>query len=296
MSNNSCSSCSCSDPTNTTGAGSSPPIQIPVCEGTLSRSIFHVPGMDCPSEEQIIRLRLTDEHVQAMSFDLHGRTLTVDHYGDVQHLLILLQPLGYGARLQGSNLLQEGQDLLASETIETRVLWILLIINALMFFVEIIAGWLTNSAGLISDAADMFADAAVYGVALFAVGKTVKHQLFAARIAGFLQLILALGALSETGQKILIGSSPDELGMIGISLIALAANVYCFWLIAQHRHRGAHMQASFIFSANDVLANLGVIIAGALVYWTASPWPDWVIGFVIGIMVLLGSVRILRIR
>ena len=165
-----------------------------------------------------------------------------------------------------------------------------------MFVVEIIAGWLSNSAGLISDAADMFADAAVYGVALYAVGRSARHQLAAARLAGLLQLLLALGVLTETGRRIIAGQTPEELTMIGISLLALAANASCLLLISGHRHRGAHMQASYIFSATDVLANLGVIVAGVLVNWTASPWPDWIIGVVIGIMVLLGSIRILRLR
>lgn len=261
----------------------------------LCRSVFRVPGMDCPSEEQMIRLRLSDAPVEAMSFDLPGRTLTIDHAGDAHDILKCLLPLGYGAELQDSEPLQDGVEVLASERVEAKVLWLLLGINAAMFVVELVAGWLSNSAGLIADAADMFADAAVYGLALFAVGKTAGHKLRAAHVAGSLQLILALGALSETGRRAIAGHFPDELTMIGIALLALAANVACLLLISRHRHRGAHMQASYIFSANDVLANLGVIVAGGLVLWTGSPWPDWVVGFGIGIVVLLGSIRILRL-
>ena len=81
--------------------------------------------------------------------------------------------------------------------------------------------------------------------------------------------------------------------MIGVSLLALAANVTCLLLVQRHRHQGAHMEASAIFSANDVLANLGVIAAGALVAWTGSPAPDLVIGAAIAALVLRGAVRIL---
>jgi Co/Zn/Cd efflux system component len=84
--------------------------------------------------------------------------------------------------------------------------------------------------------------------------------------------------------------------MIGLSLLALAANVGCLVLISGHRHRGVHMCASYIFSATDVLANLGVMLAGALVAWTGGSLPDRIIGFVIGTMILPGSIRILRLR
>lgn len=273
----------------------SSPIAAP--DSPWFRSTFHILGMDCPSEEQMIRLRLSDVPTKFMNFDLPGRTLVVGHAGDVRILIERLTPLGYGAVLQESRPLQADDSIpVANAATEARVLWILLGINALMFVIEMIAGWWADSAGLISDAADMFADAVVYGVALYAVGKDAKHKLSAARISGMLQLVLALGALSETGRRIMAGSSPEEVAMIGISLLALAANVWCLLLISGHRHQGVHMQASYIFSANDVLANIGVILAGVLVAWSGSSLPDWIIGIVIGAMVLVGSIRILRLR
>jgi len=76
----------------------------------------------------------------------------------------------------------------------------------------------------------------------------------------------------------------------------LAANISCLVLIYRRRNAGVHMQASYIFSANDVIANFGVIAAGLLVAWLGSPWPDWIIGTVIGLVVLVGALRILRLR
>ena len=84
--------------------------------------------------------------------------------------------------------------------------------------------------------------------------------------------------------------------MIGISLLALAVNVASLLLVARHRHGGAHMRASYIFSTNDVLANLGVIAAGALVGWTGSRLPDLGAGAIVALLVLSGGVRILRLR
>lgn len=245
----------------------------------------------------MIRLSLSAIPTGLMEFDIPGRSLVVHHAGDVARLVERLQPLGFGAELQESRPLSDSEGTGVSDDAgQSHVLWLLLGINALMFVVEVIAGWLAHSAGLMADAADMFADAAVYGAALYAVGRTARHKLLAARLAGVLQLLLAVVALSETGRRAITGSSPEELGMIGISLVALAANVWCLRLISRHRNQGVHMRASYIFSANDVLANVGVICAGALVAWTGSAWPDWVIGFVIGVLVLVGAIRILRLR
>jgi hypothetical protein len=263
------------------------------------RSVFRIPGMDCPSEEQMIRLRLADAPVAALAFDLSGRRLTVDHDGDPQAILACLLPLGYGAELAESRALAAGEAQAAApadDAAEARVLWTLLAINALMFVVELAAGLWARSAGLVADAMDMFADAAVYGVALYAVGRAVRHKLAAARLAGGLQVVLALGALAEVLRRIVTGAMPEPVGMMGIALLALAANVACLVLIARHREGGVHMKASYIFSANDVIANLGVIGAGALVAWLGTPWPDWIIGLLIAAVVLAGAVRILRLR
>lgn len=172
----------------------------------------------------------------------------------------------------------------------------LLAINAVMFVLEIGAGWWAHSAGLISDAMDMFADAAVYGVALYAVGRSASHKLAAARMAGALQLLLGLFALMEVARRIEAGIAPQAQVMVWVSVMALAANIVCLLLIARHRDQGAHMKASYIFSANDVLANMGVIVSGVLVSLIGAPWPDWLVGGAIAIMVLLGAWRILRLR
>lgn len=183
----------------------------------------------------------------------------------------------------------------AAAKAEAKTLRWLLAINAAMFVVELVAGWLAQSTGLIADSLDMFADAAVYGLALYAVGHAGR-QLRAARLSGWLQLLLALGVLGEVLRRWLTGSAPEPLPMMGIALLALAANVACMVLLAKHREGGAHMRASWIFSTNDVLANLGVILAGALVAWTGSNLPDLVIGTMIGLLVLNGARRILGLK
>ena len=177
---------------------------------------------------------------------------------------------------------------------ELRVLRILLGINAVMFLVEFSAGLAAQSAGLLADSLDMFADACVYGLSLYAVGRAISLKARAARISGILQVLLGLGVLGEVGRRFFYGSDPQSALMMGIGALALLANLACLALLARHRNGEIHMRASWIFSTNDVLANLGVVLSGALVAMTASRWPDLVIGLVISTVVVRGGFRILR--
>lgn len=266
--------------------------------GTLTR--FSVPKMDCPSEENLIRMALADQPgIGTLSFDLSRRELSVIHTGPTEDIFGKLAPLNLGAELIDS--VPQGDVPLVSpdpagDASEARTLKLLLAINGTMFVFEMLVGLIAQSTGLIADSLDMFADAAVYGLALYAVGRAAGMKVRAAHIAGWLQMALALGALGEVLRRAVFGSEPQSSLMIGVGLIALVANALCLVLIARKRDRGVHMTASYIFSANDVIANLGVIVAGVLVAWTGSPYPDLVIGTIIGLVVLSGARRILMLK
>lgn len=261
---------------------------------------FSVPKMDCPSEERLIRMALTNAAaVVALDFDLKARILTVQHGGGKDAILECLTPLNLGAQVLDSAQTSEPQMVVPDvegDAAEARTLKLLLAINGAMFVLELAVGLIAQSTGLIADSLDMFADAAVYGLALYAVGRAATLKVKAAHIAGWLQVVLALGTLAEVVRRAVMGSEPHSALMMGIGLIALVANVICLVLIAKKRDRGAHMTASYIFSANDVIANAGVIVAGVLVAWTDSSYPDLVIGTVIALVVLNGARRILNLR
>ncbi len=264
-------------------------------EQPSSRSTFAIPRMDCPAEERLVRMALHgEESVLALSFDLAERRLDVWHSGGPEVLLGKLEALRLGARLTETTpatALPEG-----CPSPEAGTLWVVLAINATLFVVELVAGWLAESTGLLADSLDMLADAAVYGLSLYAVGRPAAHRERAARFAGVVQLTLALGAFGEVTRRALLGSSPEPGTMMGIALLALVANVTCLLLLGRHRHRGVHMKASWIFSTNDVVANLGVIAGGALVAWSGSPLPDLMVGAAVAAVVLAGAIRILRLR
>ncbi len=266
-------------------------------------SEYHVSRMDCPSEEGLIRTALSEPSLSlALEFDLPNRKVYVFHSGGSEAITERLSALGLGATHLGTRpVAAEQLTALRSRAREVAeresgILKILLLINAVMFAVEFAAGWWAESTGLLADSLDMFADAAVYGVALYAVGHSAAAKVKAAHFSGWLQLILALVALTEVARRYIFGSEPASVLMIGFGLVALVANTVCLVLIARSRDSGAHMKASWIFSANDVIANMGVVLAGLLVAWTGSRYPDLVIGLIVGMIVLNGARRILQIR
>ena len=181
-----------------------------------------------------------------------------------------------------------------ADTLKKNTLTILLVINAFMFVAELTLGWLAQSTGLIADSLDMLADAAVYGLSLYAVGKGVTQQANAARVSGYLQIILGVGVLIEVVRRMVFGSEPHGTLIIAVSAVALLANVICLILISKHRDGGVHMRASWIFSTNDVIANLGVIISGVLVALAGSRYPDLIVGTIISIVVIRGGITILK--
>ncbi|MFL0799436.1 MAG: cation transporter [Agarilytica sp.] len=263
-------------------------------------SVFNVPQMDCPSEENLIRTAFASlDEALTFEFDIPNRKLRVYHPDIAKTVEKTMKSVGLGANLVSvesvdEETVQEVQEAAKSdEAREAQALRWLLAINAVMFTLEFGVGVVAQSTGLIADSLDMFADAAVYGVSLYAVGKAAKLKLKAAHFSGWLQLALAIGVLLEVIRRAIYGSEPVSALMMSMGAVALVANITCLLLIFKSRNQGAHMKASWIFSANDVIANAGVILAGGLVAWTGSQMPDLAIGLIIAAIVLNGARRIL---
>jgi Co/Zn/Cd efflux system component len=179
---------------------------------------------------------------------------------------------------------------------ESRVLWEVLAINFFFFALEVLTGFIAGSMGLVADSLDMLADSIVYALSLFAVGGTVSRKKSIAGAAGYFQLALALLGFAEVIRRFLgHGEAPDFHLMIVISFLALAGNTICLYLLQKSKSKEAHMQASMIFTSTDVMVNLGVIVAGILVYLTASKLPDLTVGTIVFILVGRGAYRIMQL-
>lgn len=262
----------------------------------LTSTTYNVPQMDCAAEEQLVRMKLGDRaEVQRLAFNLPARTVVVTHTGDSAAIYQAMQDLNLGAALVGREQVDELEPD-ASDEQQRKLLIIVLLINATLFVVELTTGFIARSLGLVADSLDMLADALVYGLSLYAVGKAVVQKQRVARMSGYFQFGLAAFGLVEVLRRFFgAGEEPNVTLMITMSLLAFAGNVAALVVLHRARSRDVHMQASWIFTSNDVLVNVGVIVAGVLVFLTSSQLPDLVIGAVIFGIVASGALRILRL-
>lgn len=260
------------------------------------KSTFYIPKMDCPCEENLIRMKLDgDTNILKLDFNLDGRTLVITHNGNIDEITAKLDSLSLGSQLQKTEETTDTADMEDSAK-QRKVLWIVLAINFAFFLIEVSTGIISGSMGLVADSLDMLADALVYGMSLMVVGAVVSRKKKVAMLSGILQLTLAVLGLSEVIRRFLgFEVMPEFQAMIGISLFALAANSVCLWLLQRTRSKDAHMKASIIFSANDVIINIGVIVAGLLVWWSNNNLPDLIVGIIIFLIVIRGAVRILKL-
>lgn len=175
-----------------------------------------------------------------------------------------------------------------------RVLWIVLIINAVMFLVEGSAGLVAHSTALLADALDMLGDALVYGFSLFVLARSARWQAGAALAKGSFMFLFGIGVLGEAMYKMFHPVMPSAGTMGGIGGLAFAANLVCFFLLYRHRSDNLNMSSTWLCSRNDLIANVGVLLAAAVSYSLLSRWPDIVVGVIIASLFLSSAFKVLR--
>jgi cation diffusion facilitator family transporter len=182
---------------------------------------------------------------------------------------------------------------LARQADQRRVLIVVLVINAVMFFAEFGAGLVAGSAALMADATDMLGDALVYGVSLYAIARSDRWKAGVAAFKGAFILLLGLGILVNVAIKLQSGVPPSSLLMLIFGGAALVANLVCLALLWRFRRQDVNMASTWECSRNDVISNVGVLAAAGLVATTSSPWPDIVVGLAMAAVVLRSAVRVL---
>lgn len=261
----------------------------------MQKTSVKIKKMDCPSEIKMIEGMMESlDSIAKVEFDLESRTVLFYHSVDKQRIIDSLKTISLPGELINSEEILESEIPDVAPSVEAKTLKILLAINFTMFIIEIILGFYAESTGLLADGLDMLADSFVYGLSLYAVGKSITMKHKAAFVSGVMQISLGLLCLIQVGRKFYFGSEPLSSYMIVVSLIALAANLFCLVLIYKHKDGEVHMKASWIFSANDVIVNTGVIVSGILVYFLKSNIPDLVIGGVVSFIVIRGGLGIIK--
>jgi Co/Zn/Cd efflux system component len=262
----------------------------------MQKTTFKITKMDCPSEEQMIRMKLDDlTNIRSLEFDIPNRLLHVFHIDNNEQIFQRLDTLKFDTSIL-STVSVDNFTATDNQNDERKTLWTVLIINFLFFAIEIVTGLISNSMGLVADSLDMLADSIVYGLALIAVGGTVVRKKNIAKFAGYFQVLLAVIGFIEVVRRFIgVEKMPDFQTMIFVSIVALIANVICLYLLQKRKSKEAHMQASMIFTSNDIIINSGVITAGLLVNWLNSGYPDLIIGAIVFVIVARGAYRILQL-
>lgn len=260
----------------------------------MEKTVFFLKKMDCPSEEQMVRMKLGGvPFVKGLDFDLANRRVAVLHDGELGAIKLAIDSLDFGAEFLET---REVEDTAVNTAADKKLLWTVLLINFGVFAVEIAAGLIAHSMGLVADSLDELADAFVYALSIYAVAGTALMKKRIARSSGVLQLLLALWGFAEIVRRFIVDEpAPNFVIMIAFSCVALAGNAASLYLLGKSKSKEVHIKATQIFTSNDVFVNIGVIVAAVLVAVLQNKIPDIVIGAVVFAIVLRGAIKIFKL-
>tara|TARA_B100001142_G_scaffold54231_1_gene52516 strand:+ start:314 stop:1045 length:732 start_codon:yes stop_codon:yes gene_type:complete len=230
-----------------------------------------------------------------LDFDIPNRKLTVFYNGEIDEIEKSVFELNLGGKKISTE--QTDKTEFSENSNQKKLLWTVLGTNFTFFLIEMTTGIISKSMGLVADSLDMLADSFVYGISLFAVGGTLTRKKQIAKLAGYFQITLAIIGFIEVLRRFFGDEKlPDFWTMIIISIFALIANGICLYILQRSKSKEeVHMKASMIFTSNDMIINLGIIVAGLLVNWLNSSKPDLIIGTIVFVLVIQGAFRILKL-
>jgi len=162
-----------------------------------------------------------------------------------------------------------------------------------MFVAVLAAALYASSSALLADSLDNFGDAVTYAISLYAISRGAAVKARVALFKGVLILLAALAVAGQVAYKLVVPVTPVFEVMGAFSLLALAANGLCLFLLWRHRHEDVNMSSVWECSRNDVATNLSVFVAAAGVWLTHSGWPDIVVALALVALLLRSAVRVI---
>ena len=171
---------------------------------------------------------------------------------------------------------------------------IVLGINAVMFLVIVAAALYGKSTALLADSLDNLGDALTYALSLYAVSRGTATKAKVALFKGGLIFLAALSVLAQIVHKLLAPSTPLFEIMGAFSILGLAANSICLFLLWRHRHEDVNMSSVWECSRNDIASNLSVFVAAGAVWLTGSGWPDILVASGLVLLLLRSASRVIR--
>lgn len=185
-------------------------------------------------------------------------------------------------------------DLASSNAQDRRILWYVLLINLAQSALGMGVGAWASSTALIGAALDNLADASVYAVGIYAVGRSVRAKVVAARLSGWLLIGLSVLLVAEVIRRFMGSEAPIGPAMMVMAGVNAAINVYCLRLLKRHKGEDVNFKASAIFTSNDSIVNMAILVSGLLVLWLGSNVPDLVLGVVSALFAANGGREILE--
>lgn len=162
-------------------------------------------------------------------------------------------------------------------------------INAIMFIVEISAGYLARSQALKADALDFGGDAATYAISLAVIGMSASVRARAALFKAGTLALIAIFILVSTGARIFSDGTPETVTMSLIGSLAFLANMLSVLILLRWRDGDSNVRSVWLCSRNDAIGNIGVIAAAGTVALTGSPWPDLIVAALLAGLFLRSS-------
>lgn len=176
---------------------------------------------------------------------------------------------------------------------DRRVLARVFAINGAQAGIGLVVGWWASSTAVMGTALDNLSDAAIYALARIAAGRSHRAKANVARLSGWLLIAFAGGLVFEVLRRFFVGAEPLGVAMMAMAAVNGVLALISMRLLARHRGDGAHVTAAKIFTANDMLANLGTLVSGVLVLSLSSPIPDLIVGLAVAAVAVHGGRKIL---
>lgn len=175
-----------------------------------------------------------------------------------------------------------------------RALWIVVLLNVGYGVIEIGGSLLAGSQALQADSLDFIGDGLISFLGLMAVGWGLAARARAALLQGIFLAMLGFGVIGATVYRVFVEHEPQTLLMAGFAMVAFMVNVLAAAVLLPHRKGDANMRAVWLFSRNDAIGNLAVVVAAGLVWALNSPWPDLIVAFAVAALFLQSARAIIR--
>lgn len=175
-----------------------------------------------------------------------------------------------------------------------RILWIALIVNFVMFAIELVFSQRANSVSLLADSIDFLGDAANYGISIWVLAMSVRTRAKASLLKAASMGLFGVGVLAHAIWNAITGVVPDAHTMTFVGLLALAANLGVAWLLYAYRNGDSNMRSVWLCTRNDALGNTAVVFAAIGVFGTGTNWPDLIVAAIMATLALGAAVQVFK--